>query len=364
MKNPYEEVEPRRAFVPNLAYCGQRYMYELKPSLERDFDLSFLPSTEALEIHLEHCSIITSPEIVMMEMDEERKVFALIDAIRTNPLTSGSVIILLAEKKDAGLKTRALKAKVNDFYVYPFDQAELMERLKFLIKFKLIKPDIKKLIPNTVQEYKMPFMKRLFDILFSAVAILVLSPLFILIAVCIKLESKGPVFYKSKRAGTGYRIFDFYKFRSMAVGADTRLKELAKTSNQYAVTDEPQAEPLAFVKIKDDPRVTKVGKFIRNTSLDELPQLFNVLKGDMSIVGNRPLPLYEAEQLTSNLWSMRFLGPAGITGLWQITKRGKSEMSDEERKNLDNFYAQQSSLWVDLKILLKTFPALLQKEKV
>ncbi|MDX3915424.1 MULTISPECIES: sugar transferase [Olivibacter] len=364
MKNPYEELEQRRAFVPNLAYCGQKYVDELQHLLERDFDLNFLASTDALKIHLEHCSIITSPEIIIMEVDEERAVFPLINAIRTNPLTSGSVIILIADKKDAGLKARSLKAKVNDFYVCPFDKAELMERLKFLIKFKLIKPDIKKLIPNTVQEYKIPPAKRLFDVFFSALAVLLLLPVFLLIAICIKLESKGPVFYKSKRAGTGYRIFDFYKFRSMAVGADAKLKDLAKTSNQYAGTEASANEPLAFVKIKNDPRVTKVGNFIRNTSLDELPQLFNVLKGDMSIVGNRPLPLYEAEQLTSNLWSMRFLGPAGITGLWQITKRGKSEMSDEERKGLDNFYAQHSSVWIDLKILLKTFPALLQKEKV
>src|SRR5690606_13962771 len=162
---------------------------------------------------------------------------------------------------------------------------------------------------------------------------------FIVIALLIKLESKGPIIYKSKRAGTGYRIFDFYKFRSMVVDADKKLQELSKISNQYASeeSNRKSSEPLAFVKIKNDPRVTKIGNFIRNTSIDELPQLFNVLKGDMSIVGNRPLPLYEAELLTSNLWAMRFVGPAGITGLWQVSKRGKSKMSDEERKELDNF---------------------------
>ena len=99
-----------------------------------------------------------------------------------------------------------------------------------------------------------------------------------------------------------------------------------------------------FVKIKNDPRVTKVGMFLRNTSIDELPQLINVLKGDMSIVGNRPLPLYEAEQLTSDDWGERFLAPAGITGLWQVMKRGKGSMSEEERKALDNAYARKSKL--------------------
>ncbi|MGY0037958.1 sugar transferase [Pedobacter sp. NJ-S-72] len=118
------------------------------------------------------------------------------------------------------------------------------------------------------------------------------------------------------------------------------------------------------MKIKNDPRITKLGNFLRNSSLDELPQLLNVLKGDMSLVGNRPLPLYEAEMLTSNEWSMRFLGPSGLTGLWQISKRGKGEMSDTERKKLDNFYARNYSIWFDIKIILGTFPALFQKEKV
>jgi lipopolysaccharide/colanic/teichoic acid biosynthesis glycosyltransferase len=116
--------------------------------------------------------------------------------------------------------------------------------------------------------------------------------------------------------------------------------------------------------IKNDPRITRIGGFLRSSSLDELPQLFNILMGDMSLVGNRPLPLYEAEMLTSNEWSMRFLGPAGLTGLWQISKRGKEDMSERERKKLDNFYAQNYSFWLDLKILLGTFPALFQKEKV
>jgi hypothetical protein len=125
-----------------------------------------------------------------------------------------------------------------------------------------------------------------------------------------------------------------------------------------------------FIKILNDPRITKIGKFIRNTSIDELPQLINVIKGDMSIVGNRPLPVYEAELLTKDTMSKRFLAPAGITGLWQVELRGKGgQMSEEERMSLDNEYADyftgnKYSFWYDMKLILRTFPGLIQKSTV
>jgi len=145
----------------------------------------------------------------------------------------------------------------------------------------------------------------------------------------------------------------------MRQGADAELSKLAHL-NQYS----ENSTDGVFFKIKDDPRITKFGQFLRNTSLDEIPQLFNVLRGDMSLVGNRPLPLYEAEKLTKDQIAWRFLAPAGITGLWQITKRGKDNMSPDERIALDMEYAMKNSFWLDLRIMFKTIPALLQKEKV
>jgi lipopolysaccharide/colanic/teichoic acid biosynthesis glycosyltransferase len=202
-------------------------------------------------------------------------------------------------------------------------------------------------------------VKRIIDIILSAVLIIFLLPVFLIIALAIKLESKGPIFYNANRAGRGFRIFKFYKFRTMEVNADKKIDALAHL-NQYNNT----AETVRFFKISNDPRITKVGRFLRNTSLDELPQLFNVLKGDMSLVGNRPLPLYEAATLTTNEFVERFMAPAGITGLWQIKKRGKAEMSVEERIELDISYARRANVLYDFWIIAKTPQALFQKSDV
>lgn len=202
-------------------------------------------------------------------------------------------------------------------------------------------------------------LKKVFDISIAALLILMLSPIFILIYIAVKLESKGPAFYSSLRAGEGYRIFKFYKFRSMIKDADKKMSDLAHL-NQYAVSKDGPT----FFKINDDPRITRVGRFLRNTSLDELPQLFNILIGDMSLVGNRPLPLYEAATLTTNEFVERFSAPAGITGFWQIKKRGKAEMSVKERVELDIAYARKASPVFDLYIIASTPMALFQKSDV
>ena len=137
------------------------------------------------------------------------------------------------------------------------------------------------------------------------------------------------------------------------------------TTEKQLLKNRRKQQKNAFVKFENDPRITKVGRIIRKYSIDELPQLVNILKGDMSIVGNRPLPLYEAELLTSDEYIDRFMGPAGLTGLWQVEKRGSSgKMSADERKQLDIKYAKTFSFQLDMKIILRTFTAFIQKENV
>jgi lipopolysaccharide/colanic/teichoic acid biosynthesis glycosyltransferase len=243
------------------------------------------------------------------------------------------------------------------------EQNALISKVRFLNKVKSksgamkssLKEDEASVVP-TIDIHSI--LKRSFDILVSLTALLLLSPVFLLIALAIRIESRGPIFYISKRAGRGYRIFDFYKFRTMFAGADLRIQEFSHL-NQYAVTATP-VNP-SFFKINNDPRITKVGAFLRSTSLDELPQLLNVLLGDMSLVGNRPLPLYEAATLTTDQSAQRFLAPAGMTGLWQIKKRGHEDMTAEERINLDIDYANKYNFMYDLWIMANTPSALIQK---
>ncbi|RYE24538.1 MAG: sugar transferase [Sphingobacteriaceae bacterium] len=355
----------RNAYSTNklrVAYSGSNLTDYIYQNLGDKFQIFSSGTVNQFNDYLAEQSLNSLPEVILMEADEQENCFKLIESIRNNPLLKGLIIVLLAEKQNNNWKEKARKLKIHDYYTFPFSYDELSERLDFLVRFKLIKPDLSNLSEKVTSTYKMPTSKRIFDIAFSLGCLLVLMPLFLLVAALIAIESRGSIVYRSKRVGTGYKIFDFYKFRSMRSDADKQLIDLSNL-NQYAAEDDQTGKSI-FVKLKNDPRVTRVGAFIRKTSIDELPQLFNILKGDMSVVGNRPLPLYEAEQLTSNEWATRFLGPAGLTGLWQISRRGREDMSERERKKLDNFYARKYSFWFDIKIILGTFPAMLQKEKV
>lgn len=304
-----------------------------------------------------------NPDAILVSSDLENYTDKYLNSVREYARKNAIPIILHSNKFNSIAKNIAAEFGFDDYHPGSLNDA-FIKRLDFIKRLKDYKNErgSKPYAINTYLEkptIKMWGSKRAFDILVSFSLLLVLSPLLILLALIIKLESRGPVFYISKRAGSGYKIFDFYKFRSMRVGADAELKKLAHL-NQYT----ENASDAVFFKIKNDPRITRFGNFLRNTSLDEIPQLINVLKGDMSLVGNRPLPLYEAEKLTTDQIAWRFLAPAGITGLWQVTKRGKDNMSPEERIALDMEYAMKNSFLLDMKILLGTFPALLQKEKV
>ena len=331
---------------------------------------------------------------------------------------SSIYIILLTDQLSPEERSAYQQSGINDTLNITLPVTVINKKLQFIEDRETILFDTE-ITQNRVLQFKIPIWKRLFDIIFSILAIIILSPIMIATVIAIKLESKGPAIFKSKRVGTNYKVFEFLKFRSMYTDAEKRLKELSKTSNQYAKQEkeneddifttnpqesqeekvnatmpllDPETEMMisdeevmligddfvvaesdfskqkeeeinnAFVKIENDPRITKVGRFIRKYSIDELPQLFNILKGDMSVVGNRPLPLYEAEKLTID---SSIDAPAGLTGLWQVEKRGDSgKMSAEERKQLDIQYAQTYSLGLDLKILFRTIFAFVQKENV
>ena len=328
----------------------------------------------------------------------------------------GLYIILLTDLLSDEERITYQKCGINDTLNKDSSVTEINKKIQFITSRENILFDDKASGKN-ILHFKIPIWKRTFDIVFSLIALIILSPVFIITAIAIKLESNGPVMFKSKRVGTNYTVFDFLKFRSMFMDSDKRLKELSKTQNQYsdkieepvvpvghfnanvddntAIGDDLGAEMLisdeevmlvgddfvvsessfnkqknedinnAFVKIENDPRITKVGHFIRKYSIDELPQLVNILKGDMSVVGNRPLPLYEAEKLTSDDSIDRFMAPAGLTGLWQVEKRGDSgKLSAEERKQLDITYGQTYNFILDMKIIFKTLTAFIQKDDV
>lgn len=320
-------------------------------------------------------------------------------------LATDKPFLLFSKSYKHSLNNKAYKIGIDDYFTYPLNPEHLHKRLLFLKNYKKYNIENAESKTENLKPYKTPFIKRLFDVTLASLALIFLSPLMLITAIAIYIESRGKVFYASKRVGKNFKTFDFYKFRSMYPDADKRLKEVAHL-NQYqsvAVEEEcsecaklPEGEycspvyendkgekvceriikmqknaKAAFLKIENDPRITKVGKIIRNTSIDELPQLINIIKGDMSIVGNRPLPVGEANALTKSEMGkrlelgLRFNCAAGLTGLWQVELRGKAgEMSEQERFELDKKYAQKNSFWGDIKLIFRTFKVFLKNENV
>ena len=201
--------------------------------------------------------------------------------------------------------------------------------------------------------YDKHWSKRALDLFIAIPALVLLSPLLLVTALAIKFDSSGPVIFQQERVGRYGKYFQMYKFRSMRNDVDDSAHQAHIAAYASGELDLSKGN-----KIPEDPRITRVGKFIRKSSIDELPQLWNVIKGDMSIIGPRPVPVYEVNQY--NLWqSERLDAIPGITGLWQVVRRGKS--SFEEQLRLDIRFIRNQSIWLDLKILILTIPAIISK---
>lgn len=190
------------------------------------------------------------------------------------------------------------------------------------------------------------FFKRVFDVVVSLFALIVLSPLFLITIVAIRLESKGKAIYTQERIGLNGKVFKLYKFRSMVDNADEILKEILAKDDILAL------EYRINKKMKDDPRVTKVGRIIRKTSIDELPQLVNVFKGDMSLIGNRPYLPREIDDMRPYYDEIVSSKP-GITGLWQVS--GRSNTTFKTRCRIESEYSSKMNVLLDIKIFFKTF---------
>jgi lipopolysaccharide/colanic/teichoic acid biosynthesis glycosyltransferase len=345
----------------------------------------------------------TKPDLIVAD---KRNSHAAVQMARHNQSKQSVPVLIAATSVNKSMNDNELVDGITDILILTESNERILAMMNY---YASLGASVSKPLPNAdlleTQQPALPLWKRSMDIAASLTLLVIFSPILLLVAVCILLDSKGPILYKSKRAGANFHVFDMYKFRTMTANADQQIGDLA-AHNIYAKS-EPEAgeinttprlcdscqllgvacqqplfdqnkviceqlylldhdEEATFMKFRNDPRITRLGKFLRNSSIDELPQLINVLIGDMSLVGNRPLPLYEAEKLTTDESAKRFAGPAGLTGLWQIKKRakGQAKMSEQERIALDIQYADTVSLGTDVYILWQTIFSLWQQENV
>jgi lipopolysaccharide/colanic/teichoic acid biosynthesis glycosyltransferase len=405
--NPGRERKPELTIL----YAGKNEEVAMMLGITNKFMIHTAENMIAALAYLKNGRI---PDVILCEINlYGGDAFEFHRIIRELPELDRTPFILLCKEINETIFNKAIHERIDDLFKFPLPPVKcLIGRIKFLKESRTKKHNHVKL-ENTGEVYQIPFTKRFFDIVIASIALIVLAPFLLLVIFAIRIESKGKVYYTSQRVGR--RTFNLYKLRSMHNGADAELNKLAGIKNKYSKDKKigtvdftaPCPQPCftlkeslpcsphlhrgdfeiceywygvqktrvnkskpAFIKIDDDPRITKVGRIIRNLSIDELPQLINVIKGDMSLVGNRPLPVYEAEKLTSDFVSRRFLAPAGLTGLWQIESHKRSEsLSEEERNQLDISYAdlflnRKYSIWFDLRIIIKTIPVLYQKDHV
>ena len=339
-----------------------------------------------LQKHLMRKSHFGAHQVLVVGRDGLSK--KVIDNIKTEPSLGYQLVSNLIEPDIKKIKRRIKNKEIDEIILTDpnWPKERVLELINFAeenhLAFKFVPNLFQTLTSNTsvemlgdipIVEVKKTVLdgwgriiKRLFDIVFSLSFIIIFAPVYLLIALLIKFESSGPVIYKDYRYGYKKKKFVFYKFRSMRAElcdgefgtkqGNKMLKKLEKDKKKNI----RQSSPLH--KIKDDPRITKIGKFLRNYSLDEFPQFFNVLKGDMSIVGYRPHMSYEVEKFNFNQQRMFYIKP-GITGLAQIS--GRSDLDFDEEVRLDVFYMENWSLRLDLVIILKTpFVVLFKRHRV
>lgn len=385
--NSFKEIQTKTEMKKKILIIDDNKMILglLKFQLEEQYEVILFNSIQQAS---EHLSVQGLPSLVLIDLYlEDGDGLSFMKSLHEEPRYQNLPFVFLSGEEKSSVRISCLEAGAADFLVKPFHPEELKVRLKKIIQNAETPKQPSTFENVVVLDVEMSTRKRIFDLIISSIALLVLSPLLLLIALAIKIDSKGPVFYLSKRVGGGYKIFDLYKFRTMRTDADQQLasleslnmykKEVPQSNDNEPKTlladtgwvsetsvQQKKENDSAFLKFQNDPRITRLGTFLRNTSLDELPQLINIVKGDMSLVGNRPLPIYEAEKLTKDSSVARFLAPAGLTGLWQVSKRGKAALSEYERVELDNSYSERHNWFMDIKLIIRTFPALFQSEKM
>jgi lipopolysaccharide/colanic/teichoic acid biosynthesis glycosyltransferase len=221
-----------------------------------------------------------------------------------------------------------------------------MEKANITDTSKAAAPNTHSVKPKPIYD----FVKRVFDIVWSLIGLIVLSPVFIILSILVKTTSEGPVFFAHKRVGKGGKTIKIYKFRSMVTNAEELIKQF---------TPEQKAEYEKNFKLENDPRITKVGNFMRKTSLDELPQLINILKGDISIVGPRPVMDVETK-IYGNYRNMLLSVKPGLTGFWAAN--GRSHTTYTRRRAMEIYYVKNRSVLLDLKIIFKTFISVFKRD--
>lgn len=400
----------------SLSY-GKYSNFCLLITREREFFFNKITPLVDDLCQVEHCNDVEEADqwladelpihLIITDTKHEKQVT---DLVRNSPIHRHVPILMLCRSAEVRFSPTLLSSGLTDVLALNESESQIKAKIQYYLTMNEWMPQRRNETPMpATHHFQLPWWKRLIDIAVSLTALTVLSPLLLVVAIAIVIDSKGPAFYAQKRAGTNFRVFNIYKFRTMKVRADQQLSKLAShniyansVSASSAESDLTQGsnslcrecqqrgvacqqllfdqnrmicerqylqqtgESAKFMKFRNDPRITRIGTFLRNSSIDELPQLLNVLLGDMSLVGNRPLPLYEAEKLTSNEYAQRFAGPAGLTGLWQVKKRAKGQgtMSDRERMQLDITYATSFSFKTDAYIIWRTFFSLWQKENV